>query len=76
MTTTPTIPTEQALAFKIRDAETRMRFCATDSAALSWARQLVDARFTRGDYPMLQTMTADVREAMARALVKEMRGEK
>jgi hypothetical protein len=38
---------------------------------LAVAKRLVQVRFERGDYAMLGDISPDIREAMARILVKE-----
>jgi hypothetical protein len=70
------IPKRSPLDFEVEDADLRMRASLTQGCALSWARRLVDARFARGDYSMIQALTADMREGMARALVNDLRANK
>jgi hypothetical protein len=53
------------------DTATKLAAASTRECRLYWARILVDERFAAGAYPVLQVLTADVREAMALALVRE-----
>ena len=53
-----------------------LRQARTSACRLAWARRIVQCRFERGDYSMLQELTADIREAMARALVMEVKEER
>jgi hypothetical protein len=53
----------------IEDAKGRLVYA---KERLPYARQLVDLKFQRGDYPMIQSMDRDTREALAVAMLKEM----
>jgi hypothetical protein len=56
----------------VTDTATKLAAASTRECRLYWARILVDERFAAGAYPVLQVLTADVREAMAMALVREL----
>lgn len=55
----------------IEDAKGRLVY-ANPTQRLPYARQIVDLKFKRGDYPMIQDMDSDTREALAVAMLKEM----
>ena len=53
----------------IEDAKGRLVYATN---RLPYARQIVDLKLQRGDYPMIQSMDSDTREALAVAMLKEM----
>lgn len=56
------------LGWQVRDAE--MRFLAAPAdEKLSKARKVIQAKFARGDYPMLQALDEATREVFAKELV-------
>jgi hypothetical protein len=57
---------------EIGDIERNMRSCRTKACSIYWARKLVQARFEAGEYPMIQALTTEVKEYMAREIVKEL----
>lgn len=59
----------ELLSWQVYDAEVRFLSAPAD---VKWGRalRLVDARFERGDYPMLQALDEATRAALARLLIE------
>ncbi len=55
----------------IEDAKGRLAY-ASPAQRLPYARQIVDLKFKRGDYPMIQSMGSGTKESLAVAMLKEM----
>jgi hypothetical protein len=56
---------------ELGDIERNMRSCRTKACAVYWARKLVQARFDAGEYPMIQALTTETKEFLARALIAD-----
>lgn len=59
----------------ITDLTARLHAARTGACAMWLARQAIDLRYERGDFP-IQGMDGAVREALALALVREIRERK
>jgi outer membrane protein TolC len=57
------------------DALTKLKAARTEQCRLYHARALVQSRFDAGEYPMISVLSADLKEAMARALLNELKEE-
>ncbi len=67
-------PSPADLSGMILQEQLALKAARTEECALFHARRLVQMRFQRGDYSgVLQALSADVLEGMARALVNEER---
>ena len=50
-----------------------LKSARTDKCRMYLARRVVQARFERGDYEILGELGVEIREAMARKLVEELK---
>lgn len=65
------LPARSELDWKVNDATLQMQGAKMRGLALMWARRAIDAKFERGDFPVLQALDKITRESLAYAYMAE-----